>query len=165
MKKYLVILVLALCAAVQSNAQTTWNVRAGGGLFSYAFEEDWDYYSETGFGLMVSLETNIPFAKGSQWCISPSIIVAADLDYRELSLPMHVGYKIPVGDSGMFIPKVGPFVGYMYVPYINDDGPVIFGPSVELAYEYKHFITALNASLDVIETIGPHVFLSIGYKF
>ena len=32
MKKYLIIFVLALCAAVQSNAQATWNVRAGGGF-------------------------------------------------------------------------------------------------------------------------------------
>lgn len=160
MKKYLIILVLAFCAAVQSNAQTTWNVRAGGGLFPSVWEDYWDYSSYFGFGPMVSLETNIPFAKASQWCISPSIIVATNIEDVELSLPILMGYKLPVGNSGIFIPKVGPFVGY-----IDDEDPVIFGPSVELAYEYKHFITALNASLDVIEITGPHVFLSIGYKF
>lgn len=160
MKKFLIILFLAFCAAVQSNAQMTWNVRAGGGLVSSVYEDYWDYYSECSFGPMVSLETNIPFAKGSQWCISPSIIVASDMEYVELSLPILMGYKLPVGNSGLFIPKVGPFVGY-----VDDEDPVIFGPSVELAYEFKHFITALNASLDVIESIGPHVFLSIGYKF
>lgn len=160
MKKFLIILFLAFCAAVQSNAQMTWNVRAGGGLFSYAYDVDYEYYSEIGFGPMVSLETNIPFATASQWCISPSIIVASDLEHFELSLPIHVGYKIPVGDSGIFIPKVGPFVGY-----VDGEENVLFGPSVELAYEHKHFITALNVAFDSVEAIGPHVFLSIGYKF
>lgn len=159
MKKFLIILFLAFCAAVQSNAQMTWNVRAGGGLFTYCYDY-WDDETEIGFGPMVSLETNIPFAKGSQWCISPSIIVASDLEFSELSLPIHVGYKIPVGDSGIFIPKVGPFVGY------EDGGEnVLFGPSVELAYEHKHFITALNAAFDAVAVIGPCIFLSIGYKF
>lgn len=162
MKKFLIILFLAFCAAVQSNAQMTWNVRAGGGLVYPVYEDYWDYYSECRFGSMVFLETNIPFAKGSQWCISPSIIVGSDRnDHDVMSLPILMGYKLPVGNSGLFIPKVGPFVGF-----IDDEDPVLFGPSVELAYEYKHFITALNASLDLLGCISPpHVFLSIGYKF
>lgn len=167
MKKYLVILVLALCAAVQSNAQTTWNVRAGGGMFSRLVEEysGYRYYWEHSyeFGPMLSLETNIPFATGSKLCISPSLLFAMNdvVGYPEILLPIHFGYKLPVGNSGLFIPKVGPFVGYTFKSL--QEG--LFGPSVELAYEYNHFIVALNASLGVIEEVTPHVFLSVGYKF
>ncbi|MGM9688838.1 MAG: hypothetical protein ACI3YD_07275 [Alloprevotella sp.] len=162
MKKYLVILVLAFCASVQSNAQTTWNVRAGGGMFSRIVEVYYEWENSDGFGPMLSLETNIPFATGSKLCISPSLLFATyTASSSEILLPIHFGYKLPVGNSGLFIPKVGPFVGYTFKS-LQD---VLFGPSVELAYEYNHFIVALNASLGVIGEVTPHVFLSVGYKF
>ena len=160
MKKYLVILVLALCAAVQSNAQTTWNVRAGGGLFVWYDDDAKRPFRDVSFSPMVALETNIPFTRGSKWCISPSIIYAPDIAEMDLSLPIHIGYKIPLRNLGILIPKVGPVVGIVS-GYEN----LLFGPSVELAYEYKHFITTLNAACGTVDAKGPHVYLSIGYKF
>lgn len=157
MKKYLIIFVLALCAAVQSNAQATWNVRAGGGLVGII---NW-YYDDVKFGPMFSIESNIPFSRISKWCISPSAIWSCDTfdGSSYVIFPIHFGYKIPVGSSSLLIPKVGPFVGYG-----GHTEASLFGPSVELAYEHNHFIAALNASLNVIDA-NPYVFLSFGYKF
>lgn len=178
MKKYLVILVMALCAAVQSNAQTTWNVRVGGGLGSgvhkdtywdknsHSYRTDESYDNILSLSPMISIETNIALTRSSKWCLSPAIMVSTGLGepYWDVSLPIHLGYKIPVGESGILIPKIGPFVGYQKDSY-NFGDFFLFGPSVELAYEYGHFITALNASMQTIETFSPYVFLSVGYKF
>ncbi len=165
MKKYLVILVLALYGAVQSNAQITWNVRAGGGLVTDMFnvyDSHFDFevldYTEN-MGLMFAVEANIPVTQGSNWCVSPTAIVSYG-ENCQVSLPIYWGYKHPVGDSKLLIPKVGPFVG------IDTDGAIfLFGPSVELAYEHKHFVTAINASLNTITRAVPYIFLSVGYKF
>lgn len=74
--------------------------------------------------------------------------------------------------NGLFFPKIGPAVGY---DIYSDDRPFNFGPSVELAFEYKHFVAAINAYCAVNEVerydyyyAGTNITtasLTLGYKF
>lgn len=46
-----------------------------------------------------------------------------------------------IGDKLLFFPKIGPAVGY---DTFSDFSAFNSGPSVELAFEYKHFVVAVN---------------------
>lgn len=168
MKKVLLALVMAV-SVISAKAQITMNVRAGGG-FNTRVE------SLTGI-----FQVNMPLKMGSRWTFSPSLQVdmALNLDCesgsQNILLPLYLGHKIQLG-NGLFFPKIGPAVGY---DVYSDDRAFNFGPSVEFAFEYKHFVAAINAYSSVIqvardyycgtfETAETNIYsasLTLGYKF
>ena len=152
-------------SVISAKAQTTMNVRAGYGN---------NTESENVTGVF---QVNMPFETGSKWTFSPSLQVdiALKLDSesgsQNILLPLYLGHKIQLG-NGLFFPKIGPAVGY---DLYSDDRPFNFGPSVEFAFEYKHFVAAINAYRSVIEDerddyyhVGINIYsasLTLGYKF
>lgn len=164
MKKVLLALVMTV-SVISAKAQTTMNVRAG-----YGYNTDAD-------GVTGIFQVNMPFKMGSKWTFSPSLQVdmAFDCDCesgsQNILLPLYLGHKMKLG-NGLFFPKIGPAVGY---DIYSDDRPFNFGPSVELAFEYKHFVAAINAYYSVIQVERDDYYgiesnittasLTIGYKF
>lgn len=148
--------------AMGANAQITWNVRAGAGVGSHDNKED------LAFSLFT--QSNIPFSNNQIWTFSPTIQIAPVVDGEPLlCLPLLFGYKNILGNHSFIIPKLGPFIGY------DTNGAFMVGPSVELAFEIKHFVVALNGVFSFTPTeyddhptreYNPYNFtLSIGYKF
>lgn len=168
MKKVLLALVMAV-SVISAKAQTTMNVRAGGGFNT-------DEENVTGI-----FQVNMPFEIGSRWTFSPSLQLDMAIDPYEnkgsqnILIPLLFGYKTQIGDELLFFPKIGPAVGYD----IYSDRAFNYGPSVEFAFEYKHFVAAINAYYSVIEvargyysgtheTAETNIFtasLTLGYKF
>ena len=127
--------------AMSANAQVTWNTRAGIGLSS-GHRGDNDGVV-TWFG-----QANIPFGSNRLWTFSPTIQVAPTFnDNPHIGLPLLVGHKFLLGNHSLFIPKIGPFIGFD----LNDDEPFMFGPAVELAFEIKHFVIAINGVYSLIK--------------
>ena len=129
MKKVLLALVMAV-SVISAKAQTTMNVRAG-----YGYNTDKD-------GVTGVFQVNMPFKMGSKWTFSPSLQL--DMGFRpeggqgsqNILLPLCLGYKIKLG-NGLLFPKLGPAVGY---DLFSSGKAFNFGPSVEFAFEYTHFV-------------------------
>ena len=164
MKKVLLALVIAV-SVISAKAQTTMNVRAG-----YGYNTDAD-------GVTGIFQVNMPFKTGNRWTFSPSLQLDMAIEPYEnkgsqnILVPLLLGYKIKLG-NGLLFPKLGPAVGY---DVFSDPGFNV-GISEEWAYEYKHFVVALNAYSSFTEVsryfknfdCWPKIntaSLTIGYKF
>lgn len=152
-------------SAMAGHAQVTFNIRAGGGGFQVV--DDYGYSSEGVHNLFKSfypcgaiiLESNIS-KQDKKFTFSPSILVASDFfEALLVEVPLHVGYKVPMGIRSLFIPKVGPMLGYD-----SYSGAFMCGLSSEFAFEIKHFILAINLQEDLVEKKFG-VFGTIGVKF
>ncbi|MBQ8224806.1 MAG: outer membrane beta-barrel protein [Bacteroides sp.] len=169
MKKFFLCMAVAL-VAVCASAQTTWNVRAGGGV-EFTFDETYYGDGDDSWGtLALAVEANIPFHTTSLFTFSPSLILQIppmdDVDVYALTIPLHFGYKLPIGDKALFFPKIGPIVGIGIGGYHN----YIIGPSAELAIEGRHYVLSLNAYHSLARSsygrgVGSAILLSLGYKF
>lgn len=162
MKKIFICLIMVFMA-ICANAQVTWNVRAGISLQNFNIEYD-DWREESVSSGVLTMETNIPFKKGSPFTFSPSLSIWASPNYCWGGLlPLHIGYRFFIGEKFIFRPKIGPMIGSL--EYRGD----IFGPSIELPFEYKHFIVALQMQgLWVFGEEGSMHYggtLTFGYKF
>lgn len=149
MKKLFLSLLVALMA-VSAQAQVTWNVRAGGG-FTSEYNHDGDVIGCVRF----IVQSNIPFTEDGRWVFSPTFSCAFGLGgsnakkSNDFIFPLYVGYRVPVGRYVIFAPKLGPVFGFR--PGKKDVKKIDFmktgfiaGPSVELSFEIKHFVVALN---------------------
>ncbi|MBO5025021.1 MAG: hypothetical protein J6C86_02625 [Bacteroidaceae bacterium] len=169
MKKLLVTIV-AVFMAVVGYAQTTFNVRIGGGAFGASYYDYYDDdYSEFKAGAAFAFESNIPLgARINKFVFSPSLFIVSDFEvYTNLNIPLHFGCKVPLGHGSLFIPKIGPMIGTHTVSdeyYEETDIEFAFGPSAEFSFEIKHFVVAANGYYDVANSRGG-VFCTIGYKF
>lgn len=178
MKKVLLALVMAVIV-ISAKAQTTMNVRAGYG------------YNTDAEGVTGIFQVNMPFKTGSRWTFSPSLQLDMAIDPYEnkgsqnILIPLFFGYKTPIGDKLLFFPKIGPAVGY---DTFSESSAFNYGPSVELAFEYKHFVVAANGYFSIkgveryedtgsfydgyyhtsLITKHPNIYtasLTLGYKF
>ena len=162
MKKFFLFVVLAL-SAMAAQAQCTWNVRGGLGLRS-------DYYSDPKYegqnesvvaGGAIAIQCNIPISKSHRHTFSPTVFSTLGELSSGLGL-LQYGYKIGSGLKGIFYPKIGVALGG------GSEVGSIIGGSIELAYEYKHFIIASNY-IPAYTTDADYCFhafgLTIGYKF
>lgn len=164
MKRILFALVM-IVMAVGVNAQTTWNLRAGAG----------SSYDSDGYGCFtpcLSLQTNIPLSAASKYTVSPTLTVAApDMDI-DIILPVYFGYKTILGNQALFVPKIGPCVGYS-----TTNGSFVAGPAAELAVEIKHFVIGVNGYYSLTSDSYDYgygydaefnhygAFFTLGYKF
>lgn len=162
MKKFFLFVVLALSAmAVQ--AQCTWNVRGGLGLRSgyHYYGPDDDENESVVTGGAIAIQCNIPIGKSHRHTFSPTVFSTLGDYFSGFGL-LQYGYKIGSGAKGTFYPKIGVALGG------GSKVAFIFGGSIELAYEYKHFIMASNYIPAVTGEVPGlfHAFgLTIGYKF
>ena len=164
MKKLFICMVLAMMA-IGIDAQTTWNVRVGGGYMETSFET-WnggDYCSDGVFGALLAVEANIPFKKiANRWTFSPSLLLSSDLgEIFEIVAPLQIGHKVAMTRGSLFFPKFGVAVG----AEIGGAETLIVGPSAELAFEIKHFVFAINSYYGLNEPSRISAFASVGYKF
>ena len=168
MKKFFLFVGLAL-SAMAAQAQCTWNMRGGFGLQSENYYEyygyyggEYDIYNESVVpGMAIAIQCNIPISKSHRHTFSPTAFLSFS-EYTTGFGLLQYGYKIGSGKKGIFYPKIGLALGG------GSDVGGIFGGSIELAYEYKHFILASNYipayTLDAkccFHALG----LTIGYKF
>lgn len=155
--------------AVVGYAQTTFNVRIGGGAFGASYSYDYFKDSELYGGAAFTFEANIPLgARINKFVFSPSLFIVSDFgEYTNLNIPLHFGCKVPLGHGSLFIPKIGPMIGTHTVSdeyYEETDIEFAFGPSAEFSFEIKHFVVAANGYYDVANScVG--VFCTVGYKF
>ena len=163
MKKFFLFVVLAL-SVMAAQAQCTWNVRGGLGLRSDFYS---DYYWGTEEnasvvpGAAIAIQCNIPIGKSHRHTFSPTVFSTLGEYSSGLGL-LQYGYKIGSGLKGIFYPKIGVALGG------GSEVGGIIGGSIELAYEYKHFIMASNY-IPAYTTDADYCFhafgLTIGYKF
>lgn len=160
MKKLFITIVMVFMTMV-GYAQTTFNVRIGGGFFQTVYDDYSKSYAESNGGAALVLEANLPLgAKTNRFVFSPSLFFLYDLhDKININIPLHFGYKVSLGNGSLFVPKIGPMVGYSIY-----DEEVVYGPSTELSFELKRFVIAANGYYDINnECVGA--FCTIGYKF
>ena len=178
MKKLFITLFLAVMA-IGANAQVTWNVRAGVALANVDVKTYGSLRgSDMGVTPALAIGCNIPIGE-SKFTFSPTIIslLAGKADYyysdyevkfTTINLPLYIGYKMKLSGNRYFVPKIGPYIGYLHTnedyDHYSNDG-VRFGPSAELAFELNHFIVALSGSMAIYETCSGQGCLTIGYKF
>lgn len=153
--------------AISAGAQTTFNIRAGAGVFDYKAHLYNDEYwaTDQAVGGAILAQANIPFGNTSFFTFSPSgIFEIGGSDYYdttfELTIPLFLGYKIPTGNQCLFFPKIGPMVNMNF-----DEGPITVGPAAELAFELKHFVVSANVHLGLIDQATVGAFVAVGYKF
>ena len=87
MKKYFFILLMVMMA-IGANAQTTWNVRVGGGM---GLNASGDISPASAF----MLQANIPFERTSKFIVSPTLntsFIFGDFS-ADIMLPVYFGYK------------------------------------------------------------------------
>ena len=160
MKKYIVSIIMAVMV-VSAKGQVTWNLRLGAGAFSYCYEEHYDYtYTEMSGGAAIVGQVNIPFSRTSTFTFSPSFVLGIG-GASHIAFPIHVGKKVIFGDRKVFFPKIGFVGGYDFYEY----GEGIVGPSIELAFELKHFVMAFNYYVGLVYPANHGVFATFGYKF
>ena len=163
MKKFFLFVVLAL-SAMAAQAQCTWNVRGGFGLRSdyyYDYWDDWEENESVIPGGAIAIQCNIPIGKSHRHTFSPTVFATLGQEPSGLGL-LQYGYKIGSGLKGIFYPKIGVALGG------GSDVGGIIGGSIELAYEYKHFIMASNyiPAYTTDAEFCFHAFgLTFGYKF
>ena len=161
MKKFFLFVVLAL-SAMAAQAQCTWNVRGGLGLRSgYDWDYEYEYNESVVAGGAIAIQCNIPISKSHRHTFSPTVFSTLGELSSGLGL-LQYGYKIGSGLKGIFYPKIGLALGG------GSEVGGIVGGSIELAYEYKHFIIASNY-IPAYTTDADYCFhafgLTIGYKF
>ena len=150
---------------VSAKGQVTWNLRLGAGGFSYCYESYYshdgdDLYYEMSGGAAIVGQVNIPFSRTSTFTFSPSFVLGIG-GAGHIAFPIHVGKKVIFGDRKVFFPKIGLVGGYDFW----DFGEGIFGPSVEFAFELKHFVMALNYYVGLLYEANHGAFATFGYKF
>ena len=158
MKKFFLFVVLAL-SAMAAQAQCTWNVRGGLGLRS-GYNDYRDNESVV-TGYAIAIQCNIPIGKSRRHTFSPTVFSTL-AEYSSVLGLLQYGYKIGSGIKGIFYPKIGLALGG------GEKVGGTFGGSIELAYEYKHFIMASNyipAYTSGAEFCFHAFGLTIGYKF
>lgn len=180
MKKLFITLFLAVMA-IGANAQVTWNVRAGVALANVDVRAYRGKHNGSHMGVTPALAIgcNIPIGE-SKFTFSPTVISIiggkTDYDYDDydvkfttINLPLYIGYKMQLsGNRNFFVPKVGPYIGYLHTKESYNNCPnddVRFGPSAELAFELNHFIVALSGSMAIYQTCSGQGCLTVGYKF
>ena len=162
MKKFFLFVVLAL-SAMAAQAQCTWNVRGGLGLRSDFYSDySWGTENESVVpGAAIAIQCNIPIGKSHRHTFSPTVFSTLGEYSSGLGL-LQYGYKIGSGAKGIFYPKIGAALGG------GSKVDFIVGGSIELAYEYKHFIIASNY-IPAYTTNTDYCFhalgLTFGYKF
>lgn len=173
MKKAFITIFMAF-VAIAGFAQTTFNVRVGGGFYQvsedlyYSGYYGHSYYeneTESRGGMALVFEVNVPLGRRiNNFIFSPSLSILSDFTNDvNFNVPLHFGYKFPMGDGSLFIPKIGPMVGFSAGGFGTD--AVIYGPSAELAFEIKHFVVAVNTYVGIDNDSKIGVFGSVGYKF
>lgn len=175
MKKILLSLMMAV-TAIGASAQNTYNVRVGG-VWHGGLK---DYTAASVMG-----QINIPFKNISPWVFSPAAQFAIG-EHSSFTVMAHanVGFYAKISDGCLFVPKIG-FAGgcieaiekYNPGEYENIYGrKTLFGPSVDLAFELKHFVVGLTGFYSIntldrcdgwseMECHVPMVSLALGYTF
>ena len=160
MKKFFLFVVLAL-SVMAAQAQCTWNVRGGLGLRSGEnIIAGVDYNESVVTGGAIAIQCNIPIGKSRRHTFSPTVFSTLGYISSVFGL-LQYGYKIGSGLKGIFYPKIGVALGG------GDKVGGTFGASIELAYEYKHFIMATNyiPASNNADYCFHALGLTIGYKF
>ena len=166
MKKICMALLLAVMATT-IKAQVTANVRVGWGYGSVIERTEWKEHGEgrnRGIACII-FQANFPFAKGSSFTFSPSVLSKITQDMGVL-VPLQVGMKMPVVNNILFFPKIGTTLGYH-----NWDFRI--GPSLALAFEMGHIVVSLDGYVSLGRENAYNNFnyypfattLSLGYKF
>ena len=163
MKKTILSLAMAAVATMAS-AQTSYNVRMGGGLLY-----------ETFVGTIMG-QADIPVKSGSNCVFSPALQFSVGAD-NVLAAMAHanVGYRVRIGEGALFVPKVGFAAGYVQPNYYYDYG-FLAGPSMDLAIEVKHFVIGITAFYSINSATNiessydegdciPMLSLTFGYRF
>ena len=163
MKRVFILMVFTIMA-IGASAQVTYNIRAGiGGMNTITFDDYYDYYYwgdynlEMGISYGVMAQANIPFYKHGKLSFSPTVLL--DLEgYKELYVPLLLGYKIGIGHKKLFFPKIGPSLVY------TDGNEAIYGITTDLAFEFNHLVIGVFGCATT-EDEGNCIFATIGYKF
>lgn len=180
MKKLFAIMSVAFILATASYAQATFNIRVGGGLhqaysesyssYNYSYGYNYYYYDdgiESYPSAAFVFETNIPLGgRASKFVFSPSLFIASDcLNLVAFNVPLYFGYKIPMSSSSIFIPKIGPMLGYDISTNSDVYSDFAAGLSAEIAFEIKHFIIAANVDVNLYNENAVGALCTVGYKF
>lgn len=159
MKKVFILMVFTIMA-IGASAQVTYNIRAGiGGVNTYTDIVYYHYYGDLEMGISygVMAQANIPFYKHGKLSFSPTVLLDLS-DYKELYVPLLLGYKIGIGHKKLFFPKIGPSL-------INTDANnAIYGITTDLAFEFNHLVIGVFGCATA-EDEGNCIFATIGYKF
>lgn len=163
MKKFLLSLAMAI-TAIGASAQNTYNVRIGGTIM--------DEYTT----LTTMTQANISLKNVGLWVFSPAVQFATDGGSKAIMLHANMGYRTRIGNNCLFVPKVGVAGGYFSLSDYDD--AFLVGPSIDLAFELKHFVIGLtgfysiNTTTDTYSGHGgdddcniPMVSLTLGYTF
>lgn len=160
MKKIILSLALAI-TAIGADAQNTYNVRAGGAVLN-------DYAAFT-----TMAQANISLKNVSLWTFSPAVQLATDGDGIAAMLHANMGYRTRIGNNCLFAPKVGVAGGYFSQE--EYDGTFLAGPSIDLAFEMKHFVIGFTGFYSINKASAnqyyyddcniPMVSLTLGYTF
>lgn len=168
MKKVLLSLMMAV-TAIGASAQNTYNVRVGGVVMQ-------DYYLPTVMG-----QANFSLKNGSLWTFSPAVQFSTDLYNISALAHFNIGYRTIIGDHSLFVPKIGIALGHNTYDF-EYEGSFLVGPSIDLAFELKHFVIGLTGFYSITKAKGdwygsydnpnyyddaavPMVSLTLGYTF
>ena len=165
MKRVFVLMVFTIMA-IGASAQVTYNVRAGiGGMnthtedsFDYPY---WDHHCdlEMTFSCGVMAQANIPFNKHGKFSFSPTVLLDLSEEYKELYVPLFLGYKIGIGHKKLFFPKIG--AAFVY----TNCNEAQWGVTTDLAFEFNHLVIGVFGCATVESDEGHCIFATIGYKF
>lgn len=163
MKKFLLSLAMAI-TAIGASAQNTYNVRIGGTIM--------DEYTT----LTTMTQANISLKNVGLWVFSPAVQFATDGGSKAIMLHANMGYRTRIGNNCLFVPKVGVAGGYFSLSDYDD--AFLVGPSIDLAFELKHFVIGLTGFYSINTTTDtylghggdddcniPMVSLTLGYTF
>ena len=166
------IFLLACSAAWTAEAQTTFNIRAGGGAgpqleyYYYALRGYCYHYKGMAGSVSILLQTNIGLNRRGTLTFSPTFMYSPVFDVdgdkiNNLAFPLFFGYKIPFANAAIFYPKLGPCVGVT----VGTHSIPIAGPAIELAIEKRHFVAAFDYYYSSFKGGNYQLAFTVGYKF
>ncbi len=167
MKRVFILMVFTIMA-IGASAQVTYNIRAGiGGMNTHTEDYYYDYFYfhgdhcdlEMTFSYGVMAQANIPFNKYGKLSFSPTVLLDLSEEYKELYVPLFLGYKIGIGHKKLFFPKIG--AAFVY----TDCNAAQLGITTDLAFEFNHLVVGVFGCATVEWDEGHCIFATIGYKF
>lgn len=163
MKRVFILMVFTIMA-IGASAQVTYNIRAGiGGMntntdYYWVSHHGFDYCDfEMKFSYGVMAQANILFNKYGKLSFSPTVLLDLS-EYKELYVPLFLGYKIGIGHKKLFFPKIGPSLVY------TEAYEAIYGITTDLAFELNNLVIGVFGCITT-EDEGNCIFATIGYKF
>lgn len=167
----LAFIAVAVLVGVHANAQDkpiTFGVEAGLNMSNFSGDLKGDL--KPGFNIGVTLDyalsPNLYLMPGLKYSLEGAKEDDAKMNFSYLKLPVHVGYKLPVGETTKVVFHAGPYISYAVDGSYKIGGFSVdaFNSEIENELGYKHNRFDFGLGLGVGVEVGK-IYFDLGWDY